>query len=334
MEESRIQNRSEATVRKRAEPRIDEQFVLLRTVASLLFRIFCAHSSHGTFSLGHYRFVASIGQFPKKSAIIRAFYLTCGGLYQSRRSAPVAFECVSLPPAGEKSRHYFEESERTFFKVELSLISIISLLVVCSAVLLSKQASKNGRLSFLISKFRPAIVAFGAAVTTLAAALPTYAQHQGGEASLELPDLNSVTFFNGLTGHNLLMVGIVISFLGLGFGLAIYMNLKKLPVHRAMKEISELIYETCKTYLITQGKFILILEAFIAVIIILYFGVLSGLAAGRVVIILALAWSVLPVVTALPGSVSALTLSPTRGPHSQVLRVNPFPFTLFRLKPA
>ena len=61
------------------------------------------------------------------------------------------------------------------------------------------------------------------------------------------------------------------------------MNLKKLPVHRAMREISELIYETCKTYLITQGKFILILEVFIGVIIILYFGVLSGMEPFRVV---------------------------------------------------
>jgi len=171
--------------------------------------------------------------------------------------------------------------------VELSLISIISLLVVCSAVLLFKQSSLSGRLSLLFSKFRPVLFALGAAATTLVFALPTYAQHEGGEASLELPDLSSVTFFNTLTGHNLLMIGIVISVLGLGFGLAIYMNLKKLPVHRAMKEISELIYETCKTYLITQGKFILILEAFIAVIIVLYFGVLSGLAAGRVAIILA-----------------------------------------------
>src|SRR6476469_3368471 len=68
--------------------------------------------------------------------------------------------------------------------------------------------------------------------------------------------------------------------------LAIYMNLKKLPVHRAMREISELIYETCKTYLITQGKFILILEVFIGIIIILYFGVLSHMEPFRVVIIL------------------------------------------------
>ena len=75
--------------------------------------------------------------------------------------------------------------------------------------------------------------------------------------------------------------------LGLAFGLAIYMNLKKLPVHRAMREISELIYETCKTYLITQGKFILILEVFIGIIIILYFGVLSRMEPFRVAIILA-----------------------------------------------
>jgi Na+/H+-translocating membrane pyrophosphatase len=75
--------------------------------------------------------------------------------------------------------------------------------------------------------------------------------------------------------------------LGLLFGLAIYMNLKKLPVHRAMREISELIYETCKTYLITQGKFILILEIFIGIIIILYFGVLSRMEPFRVAIILA-----------------------------------------------
>ena len=169
--------------------------------------------------------------------------------------------------------------------MELSLISFISLLIVCAAVLI-KRASHNNALSMLAARLKPVLLGTAATVTTLAFALPTYAQH-GGEASLELPDLSQVTFFNGLNGHNLLMIGIVISVLGLGFGLAIYMNLKKLPVHRAMREISELIYETCKTYLITQGKFILILEAFIAVIIILYFGVLSGFSAGRVSIILA-----------------------------------------------
>jgi K(+)-stimulated pyrophosphate-energized sodium pump len=117
---------------------------------------------------------------------------------------------------------------------------------------------------------------------------PVFAQsHEGGEANLILPDLSDVTFFGGIDGHRLLLGGIVVCLLGLGFGLAMYMNLKKLPVHRAMREVSELIYETCKTYLITQGKFILILEAFIAVVIILYFGVLSQMEPLRVAIILA-----------------------------------------------
>ena len=82
------------------------------------------------------------------------------------------------------------------------------------------------------------------------------------------------------------MIGILFCFFGLGFGMVIYMRLKNLPVHRSMREISELIYETCKTYLITQGKFILLLWAFIAVIILLYFGVLQHLEAMRVAIIL------------------------------------------------
>jgi K(+)-stimulated pyrophosphate-energized sodium pump len=134
---------------------------------------------------------------------------------------------------------------------------------------------------------RRAAIIIAAIVTTLALGIPTYAQsHPGGEASLELPDLTQVTFLNGITGHNLLLFGIVVCVLGLGFGLAIYMNLKSLPVHRAMREISELIYATCKTYLTTQGKFILILEAFIAVVIVLYFGVLSQMEPFRVAIIL------------------------------------------------
>jgi K(+)-stimulated pyrophosphate-energized sodium pump len=111
-------------------------------------------------------------------------------------------------------------------------------------------------------------------------------QRGGGEASLVLPDLSRVNFLGGINGHTLLMIGLVVSALGMVFGLIIYQQLKNLPVHRSMLEISELIYETCKTYLITQGKFILILEAFIAVIIVLYFGVLSGLGINRVVIIL------------------------------------------------
>jgi K(+)-stimulated pyrophosphate-energized sodium pump len=123
-------------------------------------------------------------------------------------------------------------------------------------------------------------------VLTALAAVPAFAQSHGGEVNLQLPDLERVTFFGGINGHNLLLGGIVICMLGLLFGLAIYMNLKKLPVHRAMREISELIYETCKTYLVTQGKFILILEVFIGVIIVLYFGVLSAMEPLRVLIIL------------------------------------------------
>ena len=109
-----------------------------------------------------------------------------------------------------------------------------------------------------------------------------------GEADLTLPNLHSVMFFNGaIDGHNLLLIGILFCIFGLGFGLAIYTHLENLPVHRAMREISELIYETCKTYLLTQGKFLAILESFIAVIIVLYFGVLSHNSVGRVIIILA-----------------------------------------------
>ncbi len=95
-----------------------------------------------------------------------------------------------------------------------------------------------------------------------------------GEASLRLPDLSKVPFL-GMNGHSLLLIGLLFCFFGLLFGLAIYMQLKNMPVHRSMREISELIYETCKTYLQTQGKFILILWAFIAVIIVAYFGWLA-----------------------------------------------------------
>jgi K(+)-stimulated pyrophosphate-energized sodium pump len=105
------------------------------------------------------------------------------------------------------------------------------------------------------------------------------------EANLVLPDLGSVQFL-GMGGNRLLLGGLVVCVLGLLFGLAMYMQLKALPVHRAMLEISELIYETCKTYLVTQGKFILLLELFIGAIMVVYFGVLRHFDAARVVIIL------------------------------------------------
>ena len=109
--------------------------------------------------------------------------------------------------------------------------------------------------------------------------------HAGGEANLILPDL-SVVDFHGVNGRTLLMSGLLICALGLLFGLATFVQLKNLPVHKSMLEVSELIYETCKTYLVTQGKFILLLELFIGAIMVLYFGVLEHLAPMRVVIIL------------------------------------------------
>src|SRR5208283_757903 len=109
-------------------------------------------------------------------------------------------------------------------------------------------------------------------VTTACFAQPAE-EAGGGEAALKLPDLSSVSFLNNaIDGHKLLLIGLLFCVFGLGFGMAIFMRLKNLPVHRSMREISELIYETCKTYLITQGKFLMLLWVFIAVIISAYFG--------------------------------------------------------------
>ncbi len=125
----------------------------------------------------------------------------------------------------------------------------------------------------------------------LALAVPGLAQEAGGgEANLKLPDLGTVSFLPGLggiSGSSLLMGGLLVSALGLVFGLMIFVRLRKMAVHDSMREVSELIYETCKTYLATQGKFLLILECFIAVIIIFYFGFLLGFEFYKVLIILA-----------------------------------------------
>ena len=110
-------------------------------------------------------------------------------------------------------------------------------------------------------------------------------ERAGGEVNLVLPALDQVQV-GGYNGRSLLMIGLLVSLAGVAFGLVIQRQLKNLPVHKSMLEISELIYETCKTYLVTQGKFIAILEVFIAIVIVLYFGVLSGLDTMRVAIIL------------------------------------------------
>src|SRR5579884_1941417 len=111
--------------------------------------------------------------------------------------------------------------------------------------------------------------------------------HVSGEANLKLPDLSQATFFGGLVdGRTLLLYSFIFVALGLLFGLITYQQLRRLPVHRAMLEVSELIYETCKTYLAQQAKFLIILECFIGLIIIFYFGLLEHFSAFRVFIIL------------------------------------------------
>ena len=110
------------------------------------------------------------------------------------------------------------------------------------------------------------------------------ATHGTGEASLMLPDLSRVDFW-GINARTMLKAGLLMCLLGLLFGLVIFRQLKSLPVHQSMRDISELIYETCKTYLITQGKFILVLEALIGLIMILYFGFLQHFSAVKVLVI-------------------------------------------------
>src|ERR1035437_8053045 len=159
-----------------------------------------------------------------------------------------------------------------YFFLAVSALSLVVAFFFARQVI---EAIKNGAVSFLKRQYKTA------AVLGLGLLLPTLASAQehagGGEASLVLPDLRSVHFVNffGMNGHDLLTWGLLFCAGGLLFGLVIYQKLKNLPVHRSMREISEMIYETCKTYLITQGKFILLLWAFIAVIISLYFGVLA-----------------------------------------------------------
>ena len=115
------------------------------------------------------------------------------------------------------------------------------------------------------------------------------AAHDGGEAALVLPPLDdaSVASFFGLSGHALLLIGMVVSGLGFVFGLTMFAQMQRRPVHRSMREISELIYETCKTYLITQGKFLVILWVLIGAIIVAYFGFIEQMEPYRVAIILA-----------------------------------------------
>src|SRR5947209_18729738 len=113
-------------------------------------------------------------------------------------------------------------------------------------------AIKENTRAFLKRQFKTVAAILGLLLPTLAYAQPEPAA--GGEANLVLPDLSTVSFL-GMNGHALLTIGLLFCVGGLLFGLTIYVQLKNLPVHRTMREISEMIYETCKTYLVTQGKF-------------------------------------------------------------------------------
>ncbi len=130
-----------------------------------------------------------------------------------------------------------------------------------------------------------AVALGGAIALTSCATTPQSPGAEGsGEANLQLPDLGSVDFL-GLPGDVLLGLGLIVCALGLAFGIATYRQLSSLPVHQSMREISELIYSTCKTYLKQQGKFLLVLWAFIAAIIVAYYLFLEQIGIGRTAIV-------------------------------------------------
>ena len=129
----------------------------------------------------------------------------------------------------------------------------------------------------ILRRHQPTLVALTTAGLVMMAPSAAFA----GEADLVLPDLTTSKFLGGfVSGYWLLMMGLLICAGGLAFGLVFYRQLKALPVHRTMREVSDLIYATCQTYLLTQGKFIMVLWVFIATVIVAYFGFLSTEATG------------------------------------------------------
>jgi K(+)-stimulated pyrophosphate-energized sodium pump len=149
------------------------------------------------------------------------------------------------------------------------------------------QSTRGASGTAIVARGRRAFVTvFVLALLVSLAGVPALAQEHMSEADLKLPSLDGALFFGDIGGRALLMIGLVVSALGLIFGLIIYKQLQNMPVHKAMLEISELIYETCKTYLITQGRFLLILEIFIGTIIVFYYAVLRDFELFKVAIIL------------------------------------------------
>ena len=143
---------------------------------------------------------------------------------------------------------------RLIHKVAIKVAMILTLAVLMSPALLAQETAQDAH------------------------------RRPGGEVNIQLPDLNQGDFL-GMTGHQILLSGLVVCVLGLLFGFWTYTAVKSLPVHRSMAEVSELIYETCKAYLIQQGKFLLILEVFIGIVMVAYF-LLTGLEPSRIAIVI------------------------------------------------
>src|SRR6478672_11758274 len=160
----------------------------------------------------------------------------------------------------------------------LALVAVLAVLAFALPVAFAQQGQAAPSTSQVAAAVNPQT---GAATQETAPATP--APETGGEANLKLPDLSQVSFLNGINGSKLLTVGLIFCALGLLFGLMIYVQLKNLPVHRSMREISELIYETCKTYLITLkagmsiGMMLISVELLIMLCILLFIpGSLAG----------------------------------------------------------
>jgi len=135
-----------------------------------------------------------------------------------------------------------------------------------------------------LSSYLPSV--FATVLVICFPSLALAAPHGGGEASLVLPDLSSFTAL-GMSGRGLLMLGLLVALAGIGFGIYMLNQVKNLPTHPSMAEVSDLIWETCKTYLFQQGRFLMMLEALVGAIIVVYFGLLQHMGFGRVLIILA-----------------------------------------------
>jgi len=162
------------------------------------------------------------------------------------------------------------------------MVSPLLMVVLFGLVLVWSRTSRGPGRDATLPRIRISPVLLSTAVVLFTVLFASAAG--ASEAELRIPDLSTVSFL-GMTGHNLLVWGLLFCLLGMIFGFVQYTQIRNLPVHKAMREISELIWETCKTYLITQGKFLAILWAFIAAIMVVYFGFLLHYATIQVVII-------------------------------------------------